>query len=1456
MSYSILTNIASLQAQNYLRTTSTFQQKTIDRVTSGLRIVSAGDDAAGLAIANGLRSDQAVLNQGVRNANDGLSSLQTMDGGISNISNLLDRARTLATQSASGTFTGDRSVLDSEFQSVLSEINRQAQSIGLDTGGQFAQNLSVFIGGGRANNGVSAIDNGSVSVNLASSTVDTKSLGLMGAQAVGNAVDIGSASKTSVSKILADTRNTTATGGYTDFYFAGSGFSDANKVKVSVNIQSISDTASLATAVNAAIQSAGAVGTQQGTAFKNADIVASVKQNADGTQQLAFTSSSAAFQVQAGDKMANALMGNVKVVAAVPTTEGQDMNTTTVTGSAATQAGSTAITNPTGITFRFLGAGMAQAVDITLGQNSTTVGTAIADLSSQVANNATLKAAGITLTTATAGSQLQFSSARGETFDVQVAGDTTNELGFGSFQKNALNQFDYNALQATGTYDPSAAVPADAGTATLEFSINGAASSANNVAINLGAGDAQAASLSTSVLGATTQITAANNTLHVDVDGTIHNVTLSQSTMTAAATLATGGVDLVASPVTIAAATSGKRASADLSTGVSSAGTAASSATLTAGTVDLTTGIAITAATSGTESTGDLTAGVNVTTSNDILQIKVDGGNTQTFTLTTNAAAHASDIVADLTGKLVGATASVSGGRVVITSNATGTSSGIQVLAPANSADVLLGFADNNNHTGSNGNNQMTIATDGGGSTTITLSTATYSSDAAGATALAADINTKYGSNIATVDGSNHLVLASTTTGLGSSITLTNPAGNSAYTALGITGDAGTTAHGAAAGAGNNVLTIQVDGGGVQTFTLNQAANQHASDIQSQLSNLVGATATVLNNTVVITLTSTGTTSGITIGGSARSVLGFSAAANNGLAGNNQMTISTDGGTSKTITLTSGTNIAAATLVNDINTQYGANIASLDTTNSKYLVLASTTTGANSSITLAAPPIAANSAIGTLGLTAATAYGTVQADVSRDTIASNIATALGGGVTVQVGTNGAINIQSVNKGAGETIQVLAGSANATLGWAAAGGAVQYGVNRSAADLTNALNQAFSTNANLQNAGLKATYDGTAKQFTITSNNGTMFRVDARGGTTAATMQGDQSVATGGNFNLTGNNTLSINGQAVTLTSGNMTASAIQAAIAGTTGTGVTAAVVTSGGRDYLQLTSTATGSAASIAVTGSAATVLGLASSAQGTDASFGYGVGGATFAGNSATAASAAMFDAGGESATGALDFTALANGSDQQAITIAANDASGAQQSTTITLQNIAANRSGRSIDEAINAINSQLQQSDNSTLQKIVAVKVNDNGAEDIKFVSSLNSFTVSIGNTANNDGFANQGTTVTSALAAGGATADVASQQSAEAAVSAIATAVSTLGSAQAVVGKGENQFTYAINLAQSQITNEAAAESQIRDADLASEAANLTKAQILQQAGLAALAQANSAPQAVLALLRT
>ena len=148
MSYSFQTNVTSLLAQQNLRVNSDFQSRTITRLTSGYRINSSADDAAGLAVANKLRSDVTELQQGVRNANDGVSILQIVDGGLNNISNILDRLKTLATESASDTFSGDRATLDTEFQGLLTEIDRQAANIGLASGGKYNVSLDVYIGGG------------------------------------------------------------------------------------------------------------------------------------------------------------------------------------------------------------------------------------------------------------------------------------------------------------------------------------------------------------------------------------------------------------------------------------------------------------------------------------------------------------------------------------------------------------------------------------------------------------------------------------------------------------------------------------------------------------------------------------------------------------------------------------------------------------------------------------------------------------------------------------------------------------------------------------------------------------------------------------------------------------------------------------------------------------------------------------------------------------------------------------------------------------------------------------------------------------------------------------------------------------------------------------------------------------------------------------------------------------
>ena len=146
MSFSVVTNLSSINAQATLDGTQRGLQRTLNRLTSGLRINGAADDAAGLAVANRHKLDNTGLTIGIRSANDAISKLQIEDGALSNIAALLDRALTLASQAASDTFTGSRSTLDAEFQSVLSEMTRNASAAGIETGNANLSARSVFVG--------------------------------------------------------------------------------------------------------------------------------------------------------------------------------------------------------------------------------------------------------------------------------------------------------------------------------------------------------------------------------------------------------------------------------------------------------------------------------------------------------------------------------------------------------------------------------------------------------------------------------------------------------------------------------------------------------------------------------------------------------------------------------------------------------------------------------------------------------------------------------------------------------------------------------------------------------------------------------------------------------------------------------------------------------------------------------------------------------------------------------------------------------------------------------------------------------------------------------------------------------------------------------------------------------------------------------------------------------------
>jgi flagellin len=147
MPLSILNNIPSLVAQNNLSITSQNLQKTLFRLSSGSRINSGADDAAGLAIADGLHANVTALTQSGHNANDGVGSLQVADGALAQVTTLLNRAVTISTEASTGTVSSSqRGALDAEFTQIKAEIDRIGSTTTFNGTSVFtASTTSIFL---------------------------------------------------------------------------------------------------------------------------------------------------------------------------------------------------------------------------------------------------------------------------------------------------------------------------------------------------------------------------------------------------------------------------------------------------------------------------------------------------------------------------------------------------------------------------------------------------------------------------------------------------------------------------------------------------------------------------------------------------------------------------------------------------------------------------------------------------------------------------------------------------------------------------------------------------------------------------------------------------------------------------------------------------------------------------------------------------------------------------------------------------------------------------------------------------------------------------------------------------------------------------------------------------------------------------------------------------------------
>jgi flagellin len=146
MSLGVLTNVAAINAENSLNQTQNSLNTVLQQLSSGSRINSGADDAAGLSVSDGLAANEAALSQSAQNAQNGVGLLQTADGALSQVTNLLDRAVTLATEAQNGGLTAAQSTAaDTEFQSIVAEIGNIGTATNFNSTNVFSGTATNFV---------------------------------------------------------------------------------------------------------------------------------------------------------------------------------------------------------------------------------------------------------------------------------------------------------------------------------------------------------------------------------------------------------------------------------------------------------------------------------------------------------------------------------------------------------------------------------------------------------------------------------------------------------------------------------------------------------------------------------------------------------------------------------------------------------------------------------------------------------------------------------------------------------------------------------------------------------------------------------------------------------------------------------------------------------------------------------------------------------------------------------------------------------------------------------------------------------------------------------------------------------------------------------------------------------------------------------------------------------------
>ncbi len=217
MSLGVLNNISAIYAQNNLTTTQANLSKTLQQLSSGSRINSGADDAAGLAVADGLAANETALAQSSRNASDATGLLQTADGALSQVTTLLNRAVTLATQAANSTLTSSQiSSANQEYQNILTQINNIGAKTNYNGSGVFSGTAKTFF-----------VSDGT----LAGSTTYSDTVGVLTSASIGTSAAVASTASVS---LTAATSSSSSVASHTTLTLGGTTHTASGTLSIAV----------------------------------------------------------------------------------------------------------------------------------------------------------------------------------------------------------------------------------------------------------------------------------------------------------------------------------------------------------------------------------------------------------------------------------------------------------------------------------------------------------------------------------------------------------------------------------------------------------------------------------------------------------------------------------------------------------------------------------------------------------------------------------------------------------------------------------------------------------------------------------------------------------------------------------------------------------------------------------------------------------------------------------------------------------------------------------------------------------------------------------------------------------------------------------------------------------------------------------------------------------------------